>query len=351
MKKLLLPFAICALVLSTQSCKKDEDTKKDYTVPTTYNFDNVDYSGQTNRLKMITELVTVVRTGSTGAQLNAQQLKNMYSNSGNPFTNDTLNTSGKQLKDKTFAAAQATIETWIDQAAVASQSGATAQEGTAGISTSGTKAYLVNATGIEYKEAIEKYLQGALIYYQITAVYLSEDKIGPQVALADRQHHWDEAFGYFGVPTDYPTNTTGLQHVGKYANDRNAILGNSTKVMDAFLKGRAAINNDDDATVAEQAAIVRENVELGVAATGLHYINGALANITDQAVFLHNYSEAYFIIRSLMYNPSKKISDTQLDILKGYIGDNAYDVTTQDLQNAKNLLSTIYGFDSVKDQL
>lgn len=351
MKKLLLPFAVCALIFANQSCKKDDDTKKVYDIPTTYNYDNVDYSGQTNRLKMISELITVVRTGSTGAVLNAQQLKNMYSNTGNPFTNDTLNTSGKQLKDKTFAADQATIENWIDAAAVASQAGATAANGTAGIATSGTKAYLLDENGMEYKEAIEKHLQGALVYYQITAVYLSEDKIGPQVALADRQHHWDEAFGYFGVPTDYPTNVTGLQHVGKYANDRNALLGNATNVMNAFIKGRAAINNDDDAAVTEQVAIIRDNVERGVAGTAVHYINGALANIGDDAVFSHNMSEGYFLIKSLKYNPTKKATDAQITTLLNYFAGNFYNVTTTDLQNAKNLLSTIYGFDAVKDQL
>ena len=337
-------------MLLAQSCKKD-DTSKDYDVPTTYNFDNVDYSGQTTRLAMISELVTAVRAGSTGATLNAQQLKDMYSNTGNPFSNDTLNTSGKQLKDKTFAADQATIESWIDAAAVASQSGATAANGTAGIATSGTKAYLLDANGMEYKEAVEKGLQGALIYYQITAVYLGEDKIGPQVALADRQHHWDEAFGYFGVPKDYPTNTTGLLHVGKYANDRNALLGNSTAVMNAFLKGRAALNNGDEATVTEQVAIIRDNVERGVAGTAVHYINGALQNVSDPAVFSHNMSEGYFLIKSLKYNPTKKVSDTQLNTLLDYFTGNFYNVTTTDLQAAKNLLSTIYGFDSVKDQL
>lgn len=350
MKRVLFPAVVLATLLLAQSCKKD-DNSKDYDVPTTYNFENVDYSGQTTRLAMISELVTAVRAGSTGATLNAQQLKNMYSNTGNPFSNDTLNTSGKQLKDKTFAADQATIESWIDAAAVASQAGATAANGTAGIATSGTKAYLLDENGMEYKEAVEKHLQGALIYYQITAVYLGEDKIGPQVALADRQHHWDEAFGYFGVPKDYPTNTTGLLHVGKYANDRNALLGNSTAVMNAFLKGRAALNNGDEATVTEQVAIIRDNVERGVAGTAVHYINGALQNVSDPAVFAHNMSEGYFLIKSLKYNPTKKATDTQINTLLSYFAGNFYNVTTTDLQAAKNLLSTIYGFDSVKDQL
>lgn len=349
MKKSVFYLFALAIILSFNSCKKE--TLK-YDVPTTYNFSNVDYSGQTYRLAMITALVNEVKKGNTpGTVLNAQLLKNMYANSGSPFANDTLNTCGKQLKDKTFATEQSFLETIFDEAAATSAANTTAANGTAGIITNGTKSYLVDANGIEYKEAVEKTLQGALIYYQITAVYLSEDKIGKQVALADRQHHWDEAFGYFGVPIDYPTNTTGLQHVGKYANDRNALLGNATAVMNAFLKGRAAINNDDNTTVTEQVAIIRENLEKGIAATAVHYINGALANVSDAPTFHHNMSEGYFLVKSLKYNPAKKITDTQIQTLLNYFGTNFYTVSTTDLQAAKNLLSTIYGFDAVKDQL
>lgn len=350
MKKFTLLALTAVTLLTITSCKKEK--QNDYPVPTTYNFDNVDYSGQTYRLAMITALVNEVKKGNTaGTTLNAQLLKNMYANSGSPFANDTLNNSGKQLKDKTFAADQAVLESIFDEAAATSAANATAANGTAGIVTNGSKSYLVDAHGIEYKEAVEKTLQGALIYYQITAVYLSEDKIGKQVAIADRQHHWDEAFGYFGVPIDYPTNTTGLQHVGKYANDRNALVGNATAVMNAFLKGRAAINNNDNNTVTEQVAIIRENVEKGVAATAVHYINGALANVGDAPTFHHNMSEGYFLVKSLKYNPAKKITDTQIQTLLGYYGTNFYTVSTTDLQAAKNLLSTIYGFDAIKDQL
>jgi hypothetical protein len=349
MKKTFLPSVFFLFLIAVQSCKKD---KNSYEVPVTYNFTNVDYSGQTIRLQMITELVNTVKAANTaGNVLNAQQLKNMYSNTGSPFSNDTLNNSGKQLKDKTFAADQTILEAIFDEAAATSALNATAANGTAGIMTNGTRSYLLDANGIEYKEAVEKTLQGALIYYQITAVYLSEEKIGSQVALADRQHHWDEAFGYFGVPIDYPANTTGLQHLGKYANDRNALLGNSTAVMNAFLKGRAAINNGDNATVIQQAAILRENIEKGVAATAVHYINGALANVNDAPVFHHNMSEGYFLIKSLKYNPAKKITDTEIQTLLNYFGSNFYTVSTTNLQAAKNLLSTIYGFDAVKDQL
>ncbi|MBP6730804.1 MAG: DUF4856 domain-containing protein, partial [Chitinophagales bacterium] len=349
MKKLTFPLLLTIFILSIQSCKKDDN--KSYDIPTTYNFSNVDYSGQTTRIKMIDVLVAEVRKGST-TQLNGPWLLDLYSNTNNPFPNDTLNlnTSGKKLKDKTFLTEQSVIENWLTEAATSSLSyTTTATAGNVGTLVNGANKILVDATGKEYKEAIEKGLQGALIYYQITAVYLSEDQIGAQVAIGDRQHHWDEAFGYYGVPVDYPTNTSGLKHVGKYCNDRNALLQNGTATMNAFLKGRAAINNNDNATVTEQVAIIRDNIERGWAGTAVHYINGALDAVgTGNAGGLHhNLSEGYFIIKALKYNPTKKVTDAQIQTLLSYFGTDFYSVTTTNLQAAKDLLSTIYGFDTV----
>lgn len=350
MKKLSLAFLLFSTLLFFQSCKKEN--KGDYNVPTTYNFDNVDYSGQTTRIAMLTELGNEMKKGNTpGTVVDAQVLKNMYANTGAPFSDPALNTSGKQLKDKTFASERTVIEGYMDLHAQISQSTQPGSNGVAGVVTSGAKAYLCDSNGIEYIQFVEKGLLGAVLYYQITAVYLSEDKIGPQVALADRQHHWDEAFGYFGVPVDFPANTTGLKFIGRYCNDRNALLGLNSIIMNAYLKGRAAINNNDNETVTTQVAILRDNLEKVMAATAIKYINGALANPGDDAIRNHELSEGITFIRSLRFNPTRKITDTQIAQLEGYFGNNFYTVNLNNLAMAKNLLSSIYGFDNVKDQL
>lgn len=342
MKRVLFPAVVLATLLLAQSCKKD-DNSKDYDVPTTYNFDNVDYSGQTTRIGMMTELSNLMKTGNTGAVVSAQLMKDMYANSGSPFANTDFNTSGKKLKDKTFLALQTNIENYMDELAANSATGVAGSNGQAGVVTSGAKAYLCNAEGVEQGQLIDKGLLGGLIYYQIVSVYLSEDKVGAQVALADRQHHWDEAFGYFGVPIDFPTNKTGLTYIGKYCNDREATLSANATIMNAFLKGRAAINNDDNATVNEQISIIRTNLEKVLAATAVHYLNEAKTNFSDDAVRNHTLSEALAFIRGLYYSPTKKISDTQLGQLQTYLGNNFYTVSSTDLDAAKNLLTTVYG--------
>ena len=350
MKKIILPLLALAFVFLFQSCKIEQTN--DYTVPTTYTFDSVDYSGQTTRLAMLTELSTEMKKGNTsGVTLSATLLKDMYANTNSPFTTAALNTSGKKLKDKTFATEQSIIEGYLDAHAFASQSVDAGSNGTAGVVQVGTAKYLFDENGIEYTQLVEKGLFGSLIHYQIAAVYLGDDKMGTQVALADRKHHWDEAFGYFGVPTDFPTNTTDIKFIGKYCNDRNALLGTNTAIMKAYLKGRAALNNSDETTVTIQIAIIRENIEKVLASTAIHYINEALANVSNDAVRNHTLSEGIAFARALKFSPDKKITNTQQSQLETYFSTNFYTVSTTGLQSAKNLISSVYGFDSIKDQL
>ncbi|MCS6823917.1 MAG: DUF4856 domain-containing protein [Cytophagaceae bacterium] len=353
--KIILTIGLCtSLIISCKKKATDPITEaKNYSVPTTYeDFDNVDYSGQTIRLDMLKELTDTMKKGNTiGVRVSATRLKNMYANTGNPFGNNTLNTSGKKMKDKTFPADQAMFESYMDSIAMVSMSNTAGSNGVPGVVGTGSTKYLCNKDGIEYTQLIEKGLLGAMIYYQITSVYLSEDKIGPQVSKADRQHHWDEAFGYFGVPKDFPSNTSGIRFIGKYCNDRNPLLGCNEKIMNAYLKGRAAINNDDDVTRRAQVAIIRDELERVIAATALQYLNKAKANITDNAVRNHALSEYLAFLRALKYNPTRKITDAQISEIENYVGYNFYNVTTSGLDNARNKLSSIYGFDNIKDQL
>lgn len=353
MKKYILSIALFATItIGLNSCKKD-DTTKNYDVPTTYNFDNVDYSGQTYRLDMLGELTNEMKKGNTkGTAVSAQKLKDMYANANAPFSDAALNTSGKKLKDKTIATEQANIEKWMDDLAAASQSTVNGSNGVAGVVEEGTAKYLCDANGVEHIQWIEKGLFGSLIYYQIAEVYLSDSKIGASVAKADRQHHWDEAFGYYGVPKDFPANKTGVRYIGKYGNDRDALLNINSTIMNAYLKGRAAINNDDNEEVKKQTAIIKETIEKVLAGTAIKYLNDANKNFaTNNAVRNHVLSEAVAFIRALKFNSSKKISDTQLNDILNTLGTNNWTITQANILKARNDLSAIYGMDAVKEQL
>jgi hypothetical protein len=346
--KLSLLISSLLAITTIYSCKKDDPDTKTYDVPTTYNFDSVDYSGQTARLDMLGELSTAMKTGNTkGTSVSATTLKDMYANTNSPFTGTGLNTSGKKLKDKTFLSEQTVLEGYMDALAAASQSAVDGADGTAGV----VGTYLCDANGIEHIQWIEKGIFGSVFFYQIAEVYLNDSKIGASVAKKDRQHHWDEAFGYYGVPKDFPTNKTGIRYLGKYGNDRDALLGINATIMNAFLKGRAAINNDDNAEVTKQATIIKETIEKVLASTAIKYLNDATKGFGTDATRNHTLSEAIAFIRALKFNSSKKISDTQLADVLSKLGTNNWNITQQNITDARNSLSTIYGLDAVKDQL
>jgi hypothetical protein len=361
LRTLLLSASVASVALV--SCKKDEpltQTPSGYQVPTTYTFENIAYTGQTQRLSMLDELTAYMKTGnSTGGVVDAAKLKNMYANSGSPFADTTLNTSGKQLKNKTFEADRAVFESYFDSLAAASTSTTPGSNGVAGIVVSAkdpSKKYLFDRNGIEYTQLVEKGLMGAVFYYQATSVYLenivTDDnatvKAGEGTAM---QHHWDEAFGYLGVPTDFPSNVSGVKYWGKYCNNRNAILSVNATLMNAFIKGRAAINNKDYTSRDAARTTIRDTWETICAATAINYLNSAKKDITDDAIRNHALSECIGFIKSLKYSPSRKITDAQIQQALDFIGSNLYNTTAAGLDNARNLISTIYGLDNVKDTL
>ncbi len=368
--KFLLPLSLTAL-LFVSGCKKDPaepepktpEPGPSYTVPATYNFSNVDYNGQKQRLDMVAEMKSYMNSGNTqGTVLDAQKLKDMYANVNSPFTDASLNTAGKDIRSKTFLPDQVVFENYIDQIAAASQSTVNGSEGVAGVVVSSAdpaKKYLCDANGVEWTQVIEKGLMGSLMYYQSVAVYMDDSKIGNTVDNSQvtegkgttMEHHWDEAFGYFGVPVDFPANKTGIRFWGKYCNDRNAVLNCNEPLMNAFIKGRAAISNKDYTTRDAQVTIVRNTWEKVIAATMIHYVNSTKSKITDDAVRNHNLSELKGFLMNLKCNPEKKISDAQLAELENKLGTNFYDITLTSLDGIKNTLSNIYGLDNVKDAL
>lgn len=371
MKKnqIIASFAILSLITS---CKKDsiqpepvdpQPGTPTYTVPTTYSFTNVNYSGQTTRLDMMAEMKTYMNTGNTSLTvLDAQKLKDMYANVNNQFTNSALNTSGKSIKPKVLLSDQTIYETFMDNIAAASTATTAGSNGVAGVvvsTTDPTKKYLCDANGVEWTQVIEKGLMGSLMYYQTTAYYLDAAQIGNSVDNTTivagegttMEHHWDEAFGYFGSPSTAPTSTVGIRFWAKYANDRNTILNTYTDLSNAFIKGRAAITAKDYTERDNQVVKIRDTWEKAIVGTIISYVNATKLKITDDAIRNHNCSEIKGFLMNLKCNPTKKISNSEITQLEGFLGTNYYNITLTNLDNIKNLLSTIYNLDAVKNTL
>lgn len=367
-------------------CSKEEDTPQpttptgstgpSYTVPTTYTFTDgslnstVDFSGQQQRLEMLSEMVTYMKTANTvGNFVSATQLKDMYANNAYTWVDAPslgMTGSSKQLKNKTAEGdigTQAMFENYIDSIDVISNlnySNSTETYGQGGVWTNGTKSYLQSGVGYEYGQLIEKGLMCAVFMNQMTINYLGTVGDDDNVTIiasktyTEMQHHWDEAYGYFTSSVDYPTTGTD-RFWGKYADGRESILGSATKLSYAFRKGRAAIDNKDYTARDAQITVIRNEIEKVAAGTAIHYLNGAKANITNPTVKNHELSEAIAFIDGLRYGYNSvngvSITSAEIDTVLGYIGTDFNNVTISNINMAIDMIASKTGLTSVKTTL
>ncbi|MBL7900809.1 MAG: DUF4856 domain-containing protein [Bacteroidia bacterium] len=366
-----LSLASIALLFSLSSCKKDTKEPEpspapnptpSYTVPTTYTFSNADFSSSSQRIAMLGEITTYLRsthttTAATQPTLSAQKLKNMYANAASAFNDAALNASGLQLKDKTGNAFSfiTELEAAFDEAEPASLFSAanptttTASNGVKGKLVSPSRAILVNAQGFEYKELAEKGIMGAVFYFQAMSLLNNISGFDNSTAVNNitaQEKAWDEAFGYFGVPVSFPTSTVGLKNWGSYCNSVNSAIGSNTLIMNAFLKGRAAISNKDNTARDEAKAVVVATWEKVAAAKCISYLKGAKNNLSDAATLHHNLSEAYGFVTGFRYNAQKTISDADIMTLLNYLGTNLYQLNSANLDLAISKLETVFALNA-----
>lgn len=357
---LRLLTAICVFALF--SCnKEDEDS---LAIPDTYNFENVNYSGQTQRLGMLLEIKNYIATANTpGLALDAERLKAMYANDADNAGWQGTYEASKQLKGKTFEFQQGLFDQLMDGLAQASASTVAGSPGQAGVvaSADGSKQYLLNENGVEYAQLIEKGLMGACFYYQATAVYFGDEKMNVDNTTVEpgegtaMEHHWDEAFGYYGVPAAFPAVADPLFFWGAYSNRRDELLSCNRKMMDAFLKGRAAISANKLEVRDEAIAEVRANWELISGATAISYINSALDNFDDVALRAHALSEGIAFTYALQFNPERSFTAEEVNQILSLIGGgsedffemNLYQVERAELQQARELLAKGLGLEDM----
>lgn len=367
MKKLLFILGITAL--TQMACEPNNDIT--YIIPTTYNFENVNYDNQTARKQMLEEIATYVQSANVmgATPLDASKMLNMYKNTGSPFMSSVLNNSSAQIKNKVATGKEEDYTTYINRLALVSQStNQTAAAGQPGIivsTTDNTKSYLVDGNGIEWAQLIEKGLAGACFYYQASTIYLGNTKMAVDNKIVTpgkgtaMEHHWDEAFGYFGAPIDFPGNINGLLLWADYSNQVNSTLGCNSKIMNGFLKGRAAISADDYAAREEAIQTIRKEWETMIAAIAISYLNRAKGVPQDQALCFHYLTKAYGFIMGLKHGGAPNITESQINAVLVQLAGNAnplsanfYNTSTQSIDNTINDLAIIFtSLESVKTSL
>jgi len=366
-----------ALLTGVTSCEKSEViSQNQLDIPATYKFErngqtSVSYSGQTDRLNQLAEMKAMLQTADAGSIVSEIDLLDMYANTGGDANGNFTFSSSKQLKNKTFDLDQTYFEGMLKSAAAASTDGSNgvlASMGTAGLITRGgnNSTILVDEKGFEFTQVFEKGIMGGVFYYQIVNVYLTDDKIGDAVDnenvdsvknYTDMEHHFDEAFGYFGAPVDFSSDYQGTEsprYWAKYSNSTDAVIsGMNTSIMDSYKTGRSAIVANEHTIKTSQVSELNTYFGQLAAASAIHYANEAKAT-TDQGDLLHVLSECYAFTRALRYaNPNQReFSPTEVEtLLTNTFNDNLWLVKASDLNNLIDALSAAYGLVAWKDIL
>ena len=366
MKKLSAVLYVLALTgILFISCKKNGSTTTPvsaafpYNIPATYNFKNVDFSDATTRLGMLTEINTVMRGATTGL-LNAQYLKDRLPNINNRFTTAGYNASGLNIKNQSAALMQTDAVRFIDSLVSTNTADKIASRGVPGIGTSSTNTsnkFALTANGYNYAQVFAKTMMTGFIIYQIdnlltAGANLSVDNTNIIAGYGTQlDHNWDLAFGYWGVPIGFPTDKTGAKFWGTYSTLVDSGYKANKILTDAYLKGRVAIDNSDVKTAIEQAAIIKESYEKLVGASALQAVRETKPIINDKIALDSKMSEIYGFVYGLKYLPNRKITDAQISLILDLFPKNFYDVTQTNINNIRDAIAAVYGFDSVKTVL
>ncbi len=419
-------FFLISCMVST-SCKNPFGNKKDarflasnldtyknidlegFEIPTVYNLNGEfapgAYQGQTRRLAQLQEIVDSSRNEPILWDIaNALKVGGLESIFSNPDAQNTTTSSSDLLSkidelnydngNTTEADAFYDLANRFVESSQAHYT-KTASNGEAGMITSGAKKRHVNENGLEFIQIIEKGLYGAIFYDQMVDDYLRSSQSGPdnpkgnnqsavsdyEVNGTDRQHRWDEAFGYLGAnPLTYPNTTNDSNGDGKFlanymfdfSDEIEEVYGINIaqKTMDAYIFGRSVLKagegfGPEQETTNEEAldaAIqdIKLYVEASIAASAFHYLNAAISDLTNEDK-IHHLSEALAFIYALSYNSEGRISFNEVvevlralgwsstdNSLSGIYEINLWEVSDSQMEDAKNKLDVAFpGFADV----
>lgn len=397
MKKLVLTLCVATALFSCSSDDNDTVVIEDgneVTAPDTYTFERngsttVSYSGQTDRILMAEELISGLKnTSFTVAQLQAMF---DHQEGNNDFSDANLNASTKSIKSKTAASSDYFSANTTDQAAIRADFEAfitnqvndvypnwntNATSGVAGQiqEAGGGSTRYVNEKGLEYNQAFNKGLIGALMVDQMLNNYLSTSVLDAGTNVTDNdndvlaegknytnmEHKWDEAFGYlYGTETNAAMPALGAdsflnKYLSRVENDAD-FSGIAMDIYNAFKLGRAAIVAKNYEVRDAQAQIIREKVSEIIGIRAVYYLQQGKAGLEaanpDMASVFHDLSEGYGFIYSLQFTRKPNTDEpyfTKADVdayIQTLMSNNGFwDVTPTTLQTISDEISAEFNF-------
>ncbi len=276
----------------------------------------------------------------------------------------------------------------------------------------------ITESGLDLTQLTEKFLHGAVVFSQIANDYLSYDTPGKGINADNTkasesksgrvknytalEHHWDEAFGYFGVARNFldykdedhkssksiDTNKDGKisihteKSLGSFSKNASRFdfiseeickqsgssqcqpLTLSEDIYNAFYQGRKLITEKTagyQSQLEELSDIIVTNIEKTIAATTIHYINVTLQEMdqfgTDEYKFISHskfWSEMKGFAMAFQFNRRSLLSPAEFDTLHELMRDqpvlmseSASDIAgyKTDLKQALDILVKAFGFD------
>lgn len=270
----------------------------------------------------------------------------------------------------------------------------------------------ITEEGLDLNQLINKVLIGALSFSQASADYLRSDRAGEGIKADNTQpksgknytaleHHWDEAFGYFGAARDYlsyadsdiwnrqkkikpsiDTNGDSLIDLGSEKNFGVSV--NAAKIDIASASGSVDFTNDIfkalitgrhliverprgyEAAIVDLANSAIANWEKVIAATVIHYINFTVNEMNEYgqvdasgkpkysfASHAKFWSEMKAYALAFQFNPNSAVTSAQFDSIHRLMRNRPVLMTSSltethqykiDLISARDQLGTIFGF-------
>jgi len=384
-------LSLCVIGGLFTSCSSDDDNGSggiEVNPPATYQFERngigtVSYGGQTSRIQMGDEFVSALKD-NTKTEL---ELDGMFTNTGNYFTGIGLNESGKNLRSKTAAssdyfsanstdanAIKAEFDGWIANQVndVFPNWNTDAVAGTAGKiqEAGGGSTRYVNAKGLEYNQAINKALIGALMTDQMLNNYLSisvldagDNRANNDAGLVAEgkdyttmEHKWDEGFGYlYGTDDALAPQLGADSFLNKYllrVESVDIFNGIADDIYNAFKLGRAAIVAKEYTVRDQQADIIRTKISEIIGIRAVYYLQAAKPTVgTDYGSAFHDLSEGYGFIYSLQFTrqpgtDSPYFTKNEVDAYLAQLmqGNGFWDVTTTTLDEMSDDIAARFDF-------
>ncbi len=327
----------------------------------------VDVAEGNAKLSMFKALNDTIRNLiSTNSHIDAELLSDMFYNVGSPFKSAELNAFNTNINDYVASSredGEATevrdliVEHFTDLEVASHNIDQTATPGNAGKLGN----YLVDDQGIEIIQVIQKSLIGALQLDYIGNVLLAEGLMAENYeTVSDEnytalEHNWDIAYGLFTLnnhyAVDWTTSTKGS--VTEFAAGSYVWEYNKTdfpNIHAAFLKGRAAIVNNDATELQTQATFIRTAIEKAIANAAVGYLqkykDETGVDVAAEGKRVHAIGEGLGFIYSLRFADIHGADATFSDgLITDLIGStNGYwDLTPTKAQTAIDAIKTKFG--------